>query len=100
MSKPNGGPAFPATYLWFDEEQAEIAATGTQAGMSLRDALAMHIDLGSLGSVSNAKFAVALVGEPPHYEEEPEAYLDWYVRFEARIRYAKADAMLAEREKP
>ena len=80
MTKHDGGPAFPTTYLWHDEEQARTAATGTQRGMTLRDWFAGRALEGRMAS-----------GNWSASEE--------YIANEVEVAYRIADAMLAEREK-
>lgn len=74
MTRDDGGAAFPTSR----PQEGEIARFWTEAGMSLRDYIAIQAMSGSLGGVSGAHLI-------------PENL--------AREAYAHADAMLAERAK-
>lgn len=86
----DGGPAFPATFLWEDEESA-ISATGTQRGMSIRDYFAAAALTGCAASLTT-------------HEREQEAEriaqrLGMKVsQLIAKACYDYADAMLAARK--
>ena len=100
MAKTDGGPAFPL--------QTTVASGigGTidldrryrlQHGMTLRDYFAAHCpsDLAHVGINYDAE---ELAGKKPPADAFRE-YFEWNNRVEAALRYAYADAMLAERNK-
>lgn len=78
--EPNGGPAFPATFLYFDEEQARTCATGTKCGMTLRDWFAGHA-------------MAAIVAHQQHGDCEQTSREEL-----ADCAYEVADALLAVRD--
>ena len=63
---------------------------------TLRDYFAIHSDLGDV-KFENPEIAAQFMDTKT--PESREEYLMLYAAVEARIRYMKADAMLAEREK-
>ena len=93
MSDQTGGPAFPA---WSTKEPFFI-----QGGMSLRDYFAAM----NLPVDENGDWLGWFTGKPivEAFGKCPEAngleQLEWLAMVEAKIRYMRADAMLAERER-
>ena len=84
---PNdGGPAFPVGSI----------GNAYMDGMSLRDWFAAHA---IVTDKLSATIAEELMGEKtPVWTTETEmARVVWWVQVEARLRYIKADAMLAAR---
>lgn len=98
MTKPNdGGPAFP-TFDW----DAELPLNG----MSLRDWFAGRETLAEWDRSSDAvmpnRFAEILAGErkpEKTWDEDPIAWFRFEAKWRAALRYIRADAMLAAREK-
>jgi hypothetical protein len=86
MSKETGGPAFPcleATVTGIDSDGQERIDTEAHGGMTLRDYFAAKALQG---------LAAHVVGAAKHSNETgPQAH--------ARLAYAYADAMIAERAK-
>lgn len=97
MASCNGGPAFPCP---IDCKEAEMGAT-------LRDYFAIHAKLDEDDFPDSIGANSVVAGfEPPKDKngsyrstEDPIGWLKWCATLEAKIRYIKADAMLAEREK-
>ena len=89
MTGHDGGPAYPA---WSTEAPFFI-----QGGQSLRDCFARTIDHDSLPTFTSVKAACEWIGrEMPKDELEMVAFS---LELVAKMRYAMADAMLAERER-
>lgn len=89
-TKDNGGPAFPCEL-----------STRFQ-GMTLRDYFAAKADISSdieSDGCIYQRLAIALMGGdlPPSWDNDFFEARIWWARAESRLRYMKADAMLAER---
>ncbi len=96
----DGGPAFPTEVYDGKCPHCQGTITGQRGtGMSLRDWLAGN-RLVRLDNKREAKFAEGLMGPAPNWQEDPEGYLRWFSRYAAKVGYAYADAMLAERQRP
>lgn len=100
MNKDDGGPAFPAP----DAAKARFGDSNPDAflGMSLRDYFAAKADIrddfDSDGCIDQ-RLAVALMdGEtPPNWDNDYLEARVWWAKAESRLRYMKADAMIAAR---
>ena len=91
-AKDNGGPAFPTDRVL----QA--------SGMTLRDYFAAKADISSdieSDGCIYQRLAIALMGGdlPPSWDNDFFEARIWWARAESRLRYMKADAMIAERAK-
>lgn len=96
----NKDDSFSAFPLPLGDEQINERS----AGMSLRDYFAAKADISS--DIENdgcigQRLAVALMDGvyPPSWDDDYLAARIWWITAESRLRYIKADAMLAERAK-
>ncbi len=96
----DGGPAFPVR-----PEFGEWKAS-PQNGMSLRDWFAGRETLAEWDRSSDAvmpyRFAELLAGErkpEKTWDEDPIAWFRFEAKWRAALRYIRADAMVAERER-
>lgn len=88
--KPNdGGPAFPQTTPF-----------GSSGGMTLRDWFAGQQNV-DIVKIYGWPLLEVLAGQPPegNCQTNPLGWFEWHNRLQAKLRYAMADAMIAEREK-
>lgn len=97
----DGGPAFPADY------EAENSRPGSRAweqhpGMSLRDWFAGQETLSDYDHPDSWKhygvILEAVSGRPPDAAAEPLSYFKWECEARAKIRFMRADAMIAARK--
>jgi hypothetical protein len=67
-------------------------------GKTLRDELAMSMNTETLLTIKDQK-TIALISEKHGLEwgSDPIAQIEWYMKFEAIVRYMYADAMLVVR---
>jgi hypothetical protein len=89
--KPTGGPAFPGPSF-----TQSGYPNGHAMGMTLRDWFAGQsaIAQDELG----LDLAEALMGEKcPKYQSDIIAAAEWWAAAEAKLRFIKADAMIADR---
>jgi hypothetical protein len=87
----DGGPAFPC-------EGGPGGGLHSHPGMSLRDWFAAHVSLiDSDGDCIDVFSMSSLIGRPA--PSDAVELILWYAEAEAAIRYVKADAMLARRNK-
>jgi hypothetical protein len=98
----DGGAAFPT--LGNTGETADLAPDPAKTGMSLRDWFAGQANIDYEddfpGSSAGYREAAKEMGLKPCKREDGFwAWVKFTARFEAILRYAKADAMLAERAK-
>lgn len=84
----NGGPAFPVSLPEWGDNGA--------SGMTLRDHFAVSASYDDTDLPSTRVACDTLVGYPSP-PDDTIAKAMWLARLEARIRYIKADAMLAAR---
>lgn len=76
--------------------------TGATGGMALRDYFAANVPISALGM--SRDHAIAVMGEtPPRIEndDDPAQHMKgllWWSTAEAKLRYIRADAMLAARK--
>ena len=92
MTKINtGGPAFPAT------ENHEYFGLADFKGMTLRDYAAFHAD--GLDEDADAKYAAVFNPDPKPYNADYLGWAKWFAKADARLRYIRADAMIAARDK-
>lgn len=91
MKKNDGGPAFP------NPNDCKLG----EEGMSLRDYFAATVAISENDFPDLPVASSKMIGSlcPNNSTENPEEWVRWVAAVEALIRYAKADAMLAEREK-
>ena len=89
----NGGPAFPQQSCGLEDGMPLFE------GMSLRDWFAGNASLEEI--VLNMELLEALAGPAPagDWASNPQAWFAWSNRWQAAVKYARADAMLAERNK-
>lgn len=96
MSIKNGGPAYPQMRVW-NAAHAEYEDTQQYPGMSLRDWFA-----GTLPAVdmqfSDLQTAARFLGCEPPDELDHHALIEFAARLEAKVRWMRADAMIAARE--
>ena len=85
----NGGPAFPAEKYGPDQSGFD--------GMTLRDYFAIHSDIGDVDELSSSAGACLMGSKCPEYVVSPIGAIRWWADYEARLRYIRADAMLAAR---
>ena len=94
MTGHDGGPAYPA---WSTEAPFFI-----QGGQSLRDCFARTVNVtyddDMIDGIGPKTWERAF-GKQPDPIEHPLLYLEYWARVDAKWRYMKADAMLAERER-
>ena len=91
-----GGPAYPVTptdgsgHFW-----------PTELGMSLLDYFAASETISAEDEANNISVFEGLVGPRPvvGWQESPLEWLQWEAKWRARLRYIRAQAMLAERER-
>ena len=92
----DGGPAFPNV-------PSDPGYSQWEQGMTLRDWFARQDSLKDLGDLNNMQLkdavpiAVAIAGPHPS-GEDPLAWVEWWARVRARLKYIRADAMLKARE--
>jgi len=95
MSEQDGGPAFPVPMIPIDRNGGHTEVQ--YQGLSLRDWMAATLSHDSLPTFTSVKAACEWSGrEMPKDDLEMFAFS---LELEARMRYAQADAMLAERER-
>lgn len=110
MTKPNdGGPAFPQPNHIVEHDthgRVEARQWMQDSGMSLRDWFAGRETLAEWDRSSDAvmpnRFAEILAGErkpEKTWDEDPIARFRFEAKWRAALRYIRADAMLAAREK-
>lgn len=115
MSANNGGSAFPMQEPQAihavavaaidgitdpDERDREYIKARAEAvgGMSLRDYLAAHADIGNVDELSITS-GVRLLGTPcPEFKDDTAGCFAWWADYRAKLRYIEADAMLKARE--
>ncbi len=85
----DGGPAFPL--------HPDIRDDEPHAGMSLRDYVATHCDIGDVDQFSEVVGFGLLGRYPPKLHDDPLGYLQWWAEYRARRRYIEADALLKAR---
>jgi hypothetical protein len=91
--KPDGGPAFPNPAL--ANEACSFSSDVT--GMTLRDWFAGHQHITD-EELSEAKATQIMGDECPRWSPDTAGdCIKWWVMAEARLRYIKADAMIAAR---
>lgn len=101
----DGGPAFPVCYQHENLETGEKEVTAAFHGMSLRDWFAGQERLADYDHpevIPNKEMCEALAGE-----KQPEGgwsgnrieMLRWEAKWMSAMKYIRADAMLAAREK-
>lgn len=100
MSTPinDGGPAFPNADTVYPNGQVQYGATG----MTLRDYFAAHESLDDFnGKEIPLEFGIQLAGPHPSVlpKEDCVAWLKWQAKARASLRYIRADAMIAARER-
>lgn len=91
----DGGPAFPCGREWHEDRSG--VSRWEENGMSLRDYAAIHTDMDGLRFPS-IHDAAKFMGEKPPDSDNTMDVLMLSMRVEARLRYMKADAMLAARK--
>jgi len=90
MTKINtGGPAFPSDCIF----ENGVVAKKPFEGMTLRDYAAIH-DAGMDVDASDI-FAAAFNPDPKPDKDDWLAWAKWFAKADARLRYIRADAMIA-----
>jgi hypothetical protein len=102
MSETNeideGGTAFPQ-HGWSSNPEV-LERMKNQGGMSLRDWFAGQETLGDFDHPEEkmpANGAIALAGPQPDKDAGWEAHFVWNAKWRAKLRYMRADAMIAAR---
>ena len=95
MAKNDGGPAFPVPMIPVDFGFTEVR----EQGLSLRNWFAANASLDDCEEMSVRSLGKVLGREPPNFEADPIGYMEWDAAWRAKVRYLRADAMLAERGK-
>ena len=85
------GPAFPCPEIR-THDTGDIVQNADQ-GVTKRDWFAAHMP-----AQLSMKIAIALMGEKPP-TDNPLDEVNWWMKAEAKYRYARADAMIKERAK-
>lgn len=88
MNIDDGGRAFPSA------PNASIH----RDGMSLRDYLAAHVDIGDVDDLPVLLGEQLLGREIPSYHDDVLGCLAWRAEYRARLRYIEADAMIKARK--
>lgn len=84
----NDGPAFPTDRTAIHE---------AKPGMTLRDWFASQASIGH--DDPHPELATAIMGSDiPNWHADPVAASEWWAMAEAKLRYIKADAMIAARK--
>ncbi len=103
INENNGGPAFPQQVMYSENHGFTPASAYTdETGVTVLDFFAAHEPLADFdnGNATIAKkLAEQLVGhgEPPGCLEFPLVALRWEAEWRAKLRYLRAEAMLAEK---
>ena len=92
MTRNDGGPAFPGDAEWKDGAEVWSASRG----MNLRDWFAAHSDGLDAGTDDNCASALNS-DERPHHADRL-AWVVWFAKADARLKYINADAMIAARD--
>jgi len=100
MSEPkDGGPAFPFDWKDFQPTTGEQVVREQFSGMALREWFAGQVEFGQNDYPTVCASMKKLMGEDcPKQNEDFIGYLRYHARFEAIVRYIKADALLAARK--
>lgn len=85
----NGGPAFPTT----------AGQVVYSHGMTLRDWFAGQARINE-DELSLPLAEKLMKGSAPNWQADPIAATIWWAQAEAKLRYIRADAMLAARGQP
>ena len=85
-----GGPAFPAT------ENHEYFGLADFQGMTLRDYAAIHAD--GLDEDTVSDYAATFNRDPTPETGDYLGWAKWFAKADARLRYIRADAMIAARD--
>lgn len=97
MSKINtGGPAFPFAYKTSDGINETVHIN---EGMTLRDYAAIHADLDKLEFATLDSILEFVGAAAPEHDITMGEIIELSAKAAAKVRYAYADAMIAEREK-
>lgn len=99
MSAPDGGSAFP--------NMGKHANNNPEGGLSVRDYFAIHCDQPGCAEITEAAGLVFRDNRVWTSETAGMGFNDWYnalpsarkLQLYAQVRYAMADALLAERNK-
>lgn len=96
MKVSDGGPVFPQPL--FDSSGERV---GYNHGVSLRDWFAGTVNITDADFPGSSKASSEMLGlrQPENSVKSPKEWIEWIAAVEAFIRYKKADAMIAEREK-
>lgn len=87
----DGGPAFPSP-----DWNGSWAGPEANHGISTRDWFAGQASIGP--DEPHADLAAGLMGsDVPNWQADPVAASKWWAEAEAKLRFIKADAMLAAR---
>lgn len=94
----DGGPAFPKTGRVSSENRR---VEDGQVGMTLRDYFAAHasitVDIEADGCINDRLAWNLMDRKAPSWDSDYLAAREYWAEAEARLRYMKADAMIAAR---
>lgn len=94
----NHTPAFPSPAVSQNQATGETVVHQSEAGMSLRDYIAVHANLGEFDELS-LPIGVRLLGvDCPEYKDDPAGCFAWWADYRSKLRYLEADAMMKARE--
>jgi len=86
-----GGPAFPSDCIF----ENGVVAKKPFEGMTLRDYAAIHDE--GMHEDAHADYAATFNRDPKPETGDYLGWAKWFAKADARLRYIKADAMIAAR---
>lgn len=95
-TKQDGGPAFPRTGVGNAGHRYDVPP---QDGMTLLDYFAAAETLADCEQMGGKSLEALAGSAPPDFQKDPIGYMEWEAKWRARVRFIRASATLAERER-